>query len=98
MKPTHGQCLLKPAASKPRLPAVVASLSLASTLLLSGCASTGSAQKKPLSDEQARYLTTGTYGPKSAQEAGKQTKQGSGTTGKFLGNFAVEGLLRLLIP
>ena len=102
MNPTHGQCLLKPAASKPWLPAVLASLTLASTLLLSGCASTGGAQKKPLSDEEARYVTTGTYGPKSAQEAGKQSKQGSGAVERFfggiLGGFAVEGLIRLLIP
>ncbi len=98
MNPTRDQFLPKSATSKQRLPAVVVSLALASTLLLSGCASTGGAQKKPLSDEEARYITTGTYGPKSAQEAGKQSKQGSGTTGKFLGNFAVEGLLRLLIP
>lgn len=88
---------MKPAASKPRLPAVAASLTLASTLLLSGCASTGGAQK-PLSDEGARNATTGTYGSKSPQEKGKDSKQGSGSTGKFLGGFLVEGLLRLLIP
>ena len=102
MNPTHGQCLLKPAASKPRLTAVVASLTLASTLLLSGCASTGGAQKKPLSDEEARYVTTGTSGPNSAQEAGKQSKKSSGAAEtvfvNFLGNFVVEGLIRLLIP
>ncbi len=98
MNLTHAQSLLQPVAPRRRLPALVASLTLASTLLLSGCATSGGAQKMPLSDEEARYVTTGTYGPKSAQEAGKQSKQGSGTTGKFLGNFAVEGLLRLLIP
>jgi uncharacterized protein YceK len=43
------------------MPAVVVSLMLASTLLLSGCASTGVAQRRPLSDEQAIYATTGTY-------------------------------------
>jgi len=102
MNATHGQSLLKPAASKQRLPAVAASLSLASALLLSGCASPGGAQKKPLSDEEARYITTGTYGPQSAQEAGKQSKQSSDASDKFLGHFLggflVEGLIRLLIP
>ncbi len=91
----------KPAASKPRLPAVVASLTLASTLLLSGCASPGGASKKPLSDEEARYVTTGTYGPKSAQEAGKQKKSSGAAdkfVGDFLGNLVFEGLIRLLIP
>jgi len=93
---------MKPAASKPRLLAVAASLALASTLLLSGCASTDGVQKKPLSDEEARYVTTGTYGPQSAQEAGKQSKNSSGAADKFLGDFlggfVVEGLIRLLIP
>lgn len=97
----HGQCLLKSVASKPRLPAVVASLTLASTVLLSGCASTGGASKKPLSDEEARYVTTGTYGAKSAQEADQQSKKSSGAVQRFfggiLGGFAVEGLIRLLI-
>jgi len=92
-----------PAASKLRLPAMmVASMALASTLLLSGCASTGSAHKKPRSDEEARYVTTGTYGPQSAREAGTQSKKSSGATeefvGGFLGRFLVEGLIRLLIP
>jgi hypothetical protein len=102
MNPTLCQSLLKPAASRPRLPAVVASLALASTLLLSACASTGGASKRPLSDQEASYVTTGTYGPKSAQEAGKQSKKSSGASDKFLGDFlgnlAVEGLIRLLIP
>lgn len=93
---------MKPAASKPRPPSAVASLALASTLLLSGCASTGSAQKKQLSDEEARYVTTGTYGPKSAQQADKSSKKSSGAgekfLGDFLGGFVVEGLIRLLIP
>ena len=100
--PTRGKLLLKPAASKPRLPAVLASLALASTLLLSGCASTGGAQKKPLSSEEARYVTTGTYGPKSAQEADQQSKKSSGALERFfggiLGGVVVEGLIRLLIP
>lgn len=102
MKPAHSHFLLKPAVSQRRLSVMVASLTLVSTLLLSGCASTGGAQKKPLSDEQARYVTTGTYVPKSAQEAGKQSKKSSGAVESFfggiLGGFAVEGLIRLLIP
>lgn len=92
MNPTHGQSVLKPA--------VIASLTLASTLLLSGCASTGGAQKK-LSEEDARFITTGTYGPKSAQEADQQSKKSSGAGEKFadfLGGLVVEGLIRLLIP
>ena len=80
---------------------MLASLTLASTLLLSGCASTGGAQKK-LSEEDARYITTGTYGPMSPQEAAKQPKKSSGAGdkfgGNFLGGFVVEGLIRLLIP
>ncbi len=101
MNPTRDQFLPKSATSKQRLPAVVVSLALASTLLLSGCASTGGAQKKPLSDEEARYITTGTYGPKSAQEAGKQKKSSGAAdkfVGDFLGNLVFEGLIRLLIP
>lgn len=81
---------------------MVAGLTLASALLLSGCASTGATQKQPLSDEEARYVTTGTYGPQSARETGKQSKTSSGAAdkflGDFLGNFLVEGLIRLLIP
>jgi hypothetical protein len=90
---------MKPAAPKPRLPAVVASLALASTLLLSGCASTGVAQKKPLSDEQAIYATTGTYRTNSTQEAGKQSAKNSSASDKFfadfLGRFVVGGLVTL---
>ena len=67
MKRPHGQSSLKPA--------IVASLALASTLLLSGCASSGGAQKKALSDEDARYVTKGTYKPKSAQEAASSPKR-----------------------
>ncbi len=82
--------------------AAITSLALASALLLSGCASTGVAHKKPLSDEEARYVTTGTYGPQSAREAGKQSTKSSDAADKFLedflGNFLVEGLIRLLIP
>ena len=101
MNLTHAQSLLQPVAPRRRLPALVASLTLASTLLLSGCATSGGAQKMPLSDEEARYVTTGTYGPKSAQEAGKQKKSSGAAdkfVGDFLGNLVFEGLIRLLIP
>ena len=89
---------MKSAASKQRLPTAVAILTLASALLLSGCASTGVAQKKPLLSEDARYLKTGTGKSKSAQE--ELSKKGSAVEfiGDILARFAVEGLIRLIIP
>jgi outer membrane lipoprotein-sorting protein len=78
---------------------VVACIALVFCLFLSGCASTGVAQKKPLSDEQAIYATTGTYRTNSTQEAGKQSAKNSSASdkffGDFLGNLVVEGLIRL---
>jgi hypothetical protein len=90
MQPLRSQSSLKPA--------VVASLILTFTLLLSGCANTGGAQRQPLSSEDARYLKTGTGKSKSAQE--ELSKKGSAVEfiGDILARFAVEGLIRLIIP